>query len=111
MKQQTITTIGIIAAILVTFSGAELAFAKGGGGKGAGSCNGKGPGYNSGAAMSQSGNIHQYKYKQQNQYQYRKNNGAPAAQSGNRQMLGEQTRSRVRTQLKDPDSHLLESAE
>ena len=41
MKNRTITTIGIIAAIMMIFSGAGLAFARGGGNKG--SCNEKVP--------------------------------------------------------------------
>ena len=111
MKHRTITTIGIIAAILMTVSGAELAFAKGGGGKGGGSCNGKGPGANSGVGMSQAGNTHQYKYKQQNLYQYRENKGTPDAQPGKGQMSGEQSQLRTRKQLRDPDTHEDESTE
>ena len=111
MKKRTISTIAIIAAILMTVSGTELAFARGGGGKGGGSCDGKGPGYNSSAGMSQAGNMHQYQYRQQNQYQYRQNNGTPGAQSGNRQMLGEQAQSRVHKQVRDPETHLTETAE
>ena len=111
MKNRTITTIGIIAAILMTVSGAELAFARGGGGKGGGSCNGKDPGTNSGAGMSQAGNAHQYKYKQQNQYQYRQDNGSPDALSGKGQMLGDQVQLRTRKQLRDPDTHVVETSE
>jgi hypothetical protein len=111
MKSRTIMTIGIIAAILMTVSGADIASARGGGGKGGGFSNGKGPGANSGAGMSQIGNTYQYQYKQQNQYQYRKGNGTFGAQSGNRQMLGEQSQLRVRKQLRDPDSHVVETTE
>lgn len=111
MKNRTIMTIGIITAILMTVSGAELAFARGGASKGGGSCLGKGPSANSGAGMSQAGNAHQYQYKQQNQYQYRKFNGMPDTQSGNGQMSGEQTQLRVRKQLRDPDTHVVESSE
>jgi len=111
MKNRTITTIGIIAAILMTVSGADLAFARGGGGKGGGSCNGKGPGANSGTGMSQAGQTHQYKYKQQNQYQYRKDNGTADAQTGNGQMLGDQTQLRTRKQIRDPETHVVESPE
>ena len=111
MKNRTITTIGIITAILMTVSGAELAFARGGGGEGGGSCNGKGPGAKSGAGMSQAGNAHQYKNKQQNQYQYRKDNGTPDVQSGKGQMIGDQTQLKTRKQLRDPDTHVVESPE
>ena len=78
MKKRTISTIGMMAAILMTVSGAELAFARGGGGKGGGSCNGT----NYGKVMSPAGETNQHKYKQQNQYQYNQDNGAFDAQSG-----------------------------
>ena len=107
MTSRTITTIGIIAAILMTISGADFAFARGGGGKGSG----KGPGANSGAGMSQVRNTYQYKYNKQNQYQYRKDNGTPDAQFGNRQMLGDQSQQRIQKQLRDPDSHVVETME
>jgi len=111
MNRRTITTIGIVATILMTVSGAEIAFAKGGGSKGGGSCNGKGPGANSGAAMSPAGNAHQFKYQQQNQHQYRQENGTFDAQSGNRQKTGEQSQLRARKQLRDPDTHVVESSD
>jgi hypothetical protein len=111
MKSRTITTIGIITAILMTVSGAELAFARGGGGKGGGFCNGKGPGAQAGAGMAQTGNTYQYRHKQQQQNQYRGDNGTPEIQSGNGQTPGEQSQLRVRKQLRDPDSHLAKPAE
>ena len=111
MKNRTIMTVGIIAAILMTVSGAELAFARGGGGKAGGACLGKGPGANAGAGMSQAGNTHQYRYKHQNQYQSGKNYETPGDQPGRGQMLGDQTQLRARKQLRDPDTHTVEATE
>lgn len=102
MKSRTITTIGIIAAIFMIVSGAELAFAKGGAGHG-GYRGGQAAG--NGAGMSQRGNTHQYQYKQQNQYQHRQEKGTFTHQPGDKTMQGDQSRSRVRTQLRDPSRH------
>jgi hypothetical protein len=104
MKSRTITTIGIIAAILMTVSGTETAFARGGGG-GGGSHNGKG------ARMSQMGHTNQYQYKHQNQYQYRQENGTFTERSGNDKRQGDQTQTRSRTQLRDPSRHQIEASE
>jgi hypothetical protein len=104
MKNRTITTIGIIAAILMTVSGAEIAFARGGGG-GGGAHNGKG------AGMSQMGHANQYQYKHQNRYQYRQENGTFTERSGNGKMQGDQTQTRSRTQLRDPSRHQIEASE
>ncbi len=64
MKSRTITIIGIIAAILMTVSGAELAFAKGGGGGGGGggSCVRNGSVTYAGTGMSQMGDINQARH-------------------------------------------------
>jgi hypothetical protein len=107
MKRRTITTIGIVSAILMTVSGAELAFARGGGG----SCNGKGSGANAGASMSQKGETHQYQNKQQNQYRYRQENGVSDARSVNGQKQGDQLQSKSREQLRDPATHVIEIPE
>jgi hypothetical protein len=107
MKSRTITTIGIVSAILMTVSGAELSFARGGGG----SSHGKGSGANAGANMSQKGVTHQYQYKQQNQYQYRQENGATDAGSVNRQKQGDQLQLKSREQLRDPATHVVETPE
>ena len=104
MKNRTITTIGIIAAILMTVSGAEIAFARGGGG-GGGAHNGKG------AGMSQMEHANQYQYKHQNRYQYRQENGTFTERSGNGKMQGDQTQTRSRTQLRDPSRHQIEASE
>ena len=115
MKSRTITTIGIITAILMAVSGAELAFARGsgggggGGGKSGGSCNGAGSEANAGAGMSQKGNTNQY--KQQNQYQYRQDKGASTVGSENGKKQGNQAQSGNRTQLRDPSSHEIEMSE
>ena len=115
MKRRTLTTIGIMAAILMTVSGAETAFAKGGGGRGSG--NGKGSGVNAGSGLSQKGNAPQHQYKQQNQYQYQhqykqqnqhqylQDQGASGAQPGNAAVQGDQVQSRNRTKLRDPSTH------
>lgn len=110
MKSRTITTIGILAAILMTVSGAEIAFARGGGG-GGGSHNGKGPGTHAGAGMSQMGHTNQYQYKHQNQHQYRQENGTFTERSGNGKRQGDQIQTRSRTQLRDPSRHQIEASE
>ena len=117
MKSRTITTIGIITAILMTVSGAELAFARGGGGgggggvKSGGSRNGAGSGANAGAGMSQMGNTNQYQYKEQNQYQYRQDKGTSTVGSENGKRQGNQAQSGNRTQLRDPSTHEIEISE
>lgn len=103
MKSRMITTIGIVTAILMTVSGADLAFARGGGG--GGSSKGNCTGVNAGTGMSQGGNTHQYQYKQQNQFQYRQNKGASNAQPGNETIQGDPVQLRTRTQLRDPATH------
>lgn len=113
MKSRTITTIGIVTAILMTVSGAELAFARGGGGgvKSGGSRNGAGSGANAGAGMSQMGNTNQYQYKEQNQYQYRQDKGTSTVGSENGKRQGNQAQSGNRTQLRDPSTHEIEISE
>lgn len=105
MKRRMITTIGIVSAILMTVSGAELSFARGKGG----SSNGKGSGVNVGAPMSQMGETHQYQNKQQNQYRYRQENGASDTQSVNGQKQGDQLQLKSREQLRDPATHVIET--
>ncbi len=104
MKSRTITIIGIIAAILTTVSGVELAFARGGGG-GGGSCNRNGSVTNAGSGMSQMGNTNQYQYNHQKKYQYRQDNGTFTGSLKNGKMQGDQAQSGNRTQLRDPSTH------
>lgn len=107
MRTRKFVTICMIAAFLMTVAGAELALARGGGGKGGGSCNGRGPG----PGMSQAGNLHQYQDKQQNRYQHRQGDGTSATRPGSQQMQGKQNQLRSRQQLRDPATHLVETAE
>ena len=109
MNSRTITKIGIIAAILITVSGAELAFARGGGG----SYNGYGTGTNAGIGTTQIGdtNPYQYQYGHQNQHQYRHNKDASAIRSGNGKLQGDQTLTRSRTQLRGHSSREIEKSE
>lgn len=104
MQNRTIAAIGIIAAILMTVSAADLAFARGGG-KGGGFGNNSGSGRNTGAGMSQGGSMNQWQYQQEYRYRHRQDNGVAAMQQGSEQAAGDQTRLRARKQLRDPATH------
>jgi hypothetical protein len=105
MQNRTIVAISMIAAILMTVSAAELAFARGGGGKGGGNCIGSGPGRNAGAGMSQGGKMQQQQDQQEYRYRHRQDNGVTALQTGSGQATGNQARLRERKQLRDPATH------
>jgi len=100
MQNRTIAAIGIIAAILMTVSAADLAFARGGG-----FGNSSGSGRNTGAGMSQGGSMNQWQYQQEYRYRHRQDNGVAAMQQGSEQAAGDQTRLRARKQLRNPATH------
>ena len=116
MNRRILTTVGIVAAIMMITAGADLAFARGGGG---GSHNGNGSGAQGGSAKIQSGNTYQQQHKQQNQYQhkqqnqqqYRQDKGSNATWLKNGQEKGDQIQLKTRDQIRDPASHESEVSE
>jgi hypothetical protein len=100
-------TIGIIATVMMTLSGVEIACARGGGAKGGGSCDGSGPG----KMMSQAANNHQYQYRQQKQGIDQQDKGTANTWSKSEPMQRNQNQSRSRKQLRDPNSHVFEKSD
>ena len=93
MKRPTIFTLGIIAAVLTTVVGADLALARGGGGHGAG------------PRMSQADSASQHQYQQQKRFQYRLNGRSEQAPIENRTMRSDRYQKGDRVQLRDPATH------
>jgi len=104
MKKRTRTAVAILAAILMTVSGANVAFARGGAGKG-GACSGQGPGSGFRGALSQVQKAPTSQHRQHKTHQYREHNGDPAARSDNDRGPADPVPLRTRMQLRDPASH------
>jgi hypothetical protein len=105
IKNRTMATIAILAAIMMTVSVANVDFARGDRGRGGRVCSGQSSVPGSGAALSQMQKTPTAQSGQHKTHPYRQSNGNPAARSEKGQKNTQQVQLRTRTQLRAPATH------